>query len=287
MILKAYQEGWKKVWIDKKMWVLLYLLNFAFALLTAFPFSGFLSKTVGHTLANSKMLGGFDYEFVTDFMREYGGGMSVILNLSFGIIGLFFIFSIFWMGGILSVLKVNSPTFSFQKFWQGSTIYFWRLTRLTFYFFIMHALVLGIFVFLFISQGVNPLEVESEIPIINRFKIFVPIYLILATILFMIQDYAKVHIIHHDGKVITQPIKSAFRFVFKNFRKCFGLYLLNILTFFTFFGIYWLLSNSFKSDTTPTILLFFIIGQIFILSRIAVKLLNLGSAFSLYEECRN
>ncbi|MEM6963398.1 MAG: hypothetical protein AAF573_01450 [Bacteroidota bacterium] len=107
----------------------------------------------------------------------------------------------------------------------------------------------------------------------------------MATILFMIQDYAKVHIIHHDGKVITQPIKNAFRFVFSNFRKCFGLYILNILTFLVFFGIYWIASNSFRSDTTPTILLFFLIGQVFILSRIAVKLLNLGSAFSLYEKC--
>ncbi|MEM6963397.1 MAG: hypothetical protein AAF573_01445, partial [Bacteroidota bacterium] len=119
-------------------------------------------------------LGGFDYAFVTDFMREYGGGMSVILNLSFGIIGLFFIFSIFWMGGILSVLKENSPTFSSQKFWQGSTIYFWRLVRLTFYFFLMHVVMLSIFALLFAKQGINPLVIESEIPIINRFKIFIP-----------------------------------------------------------------------------------------------------------------
>ena len=66
--------------------------------------------------------------------------------------------------------------------------------------------------------------------------VLIPIYLFLATILFMIQDYAKVHIIHHDSNLITRPIRNAFQFVFKNFRKCMGLYLLNLLTFLAFFG---------------------------------------------------
>lgn len=282
-IIKSYQSGWKKVWKNKKMWVLLYLLNFVFALLSAVPFSGFLSKSVGHTLENSNMLNGFDYTFISDLIREYGSGLSVIMSLSQGIIILFFIFSVFWMGGILSILKLEDNDYSFRKFWQGSAIYFWRLIRLTFYFTFFQALLLGFFTFLFLQQGVNPLEVESEMTIINSLMILLPIYLLIATVIFMIQDYAKIQIVHQDSKLIFQSIKKAFSFVVKNFRKCFLLYLLNILTFFTFFGIYWILSNSFKSDSTPTIFLLFLIGQAFIFSRIAVKLLNLGSALKMYR----
>ena len=282
-IIKSYQSGWKKVWKNKKMWALLYLLNFVFALLSAVPFSGFLSKSVGHTLENSNMLDGFDYTFISDLMREYGSGLSVIMSLSQGIILLFFIFSIFWMGGILSILKLEENDYSFRKFWQGSAIYFWRLIRLTFYFTFFQALLLGIFVFIFIQQGINPLEVKSEVSIINSLMIMLPIYLLFATIIFMIQDYAKIHIVHQEKKLIFHSIKKAFGFVIKNFRKCFGLYLLNILTFAAFFGIYWILSNSFKSNTTPTIALLFSIGQAFIFSRIAVKLLNLGSAMELLK----
>jgi hypothetical protein len=282
-IIKSYQSGWKKVWKNKKMWGLLYLLNFVFALLSAVPFSGFLSKSVGHTLENSNMLNGFDYTFISDLMREYGSGLSVIMSLSQGIIVLFFIFSIFWMGGILSILKLEDNDYSFRKFWQGSAIYFWRLIRLTFYFTFFQALLLGVFAFIFIQQGINPLEVESEVTIINSLMFLVPIYLLFATIIFMIQDYAKIHIVHQKKKVIFQSIKKAFSFVIKNFRKCFGLYLLNLLTFAVFFGTYWLLSNSFNSNSTPTIFLLFFIGQAFIFSRIAVKLLNLGSAIELFR----
>jgi hypothetical protein len=281
-IIKSYQSGWKKIWRNKRMWVLLYLLNFVFALLSAVPFSGFLSKSLGHTLATSNMLEGFDYTFIADLIREYGSGFSVVMNLSVGIILLFFIFSIFWMGGILSILKSEDNDYSFRKFWQGSAFQFWKLIRLTFYFTFFQVVLLGIFAFIFLQQGVNPLEIESEVTIINSLMILMPIYLWFATIIFMIQDYAKVHIAHQETKWIFQSIKNAFQFIFKNFRKCFGLYLLNILTFFAFFGIYWILSNSFNSDSTPTIALLFLIGQAFIFSRIAVKLLNLGSAIKMY-----
>ena len=285
-ILKSYRSGWKKVWKNKRMWVLLYLLNFVFALLSAVPFSGFLSKSLGHTLATSNMLNGFDYTFISDLMREYGSGFSVVMNLSLGIILLFFIFSIFWMGGILSILKREENDYSFRKFWQGSAFYFWKLTRLTFYFTLFQIAILVIFIFIFMQGGVSPFEVESEVTIIQTGMILLPLYLLVATIFFMIQDYAKMHILHQEEGLIFQSIIKAFGFVLKNFRKCFGLYLLNILTFLVFFGVYWILSNSFISDTTPTIALLFLIGQAFIFSRIAVKLLNLGSAMDLFQNLK-
>ena len=283
IIIKSYRSGWKKVWKNKKMWVLLYLLNFAFALLSAVPFSGFLSKSIGHSLANLNMLNSFDYTFISELVREYESGLSVIMNLSVGIILLFFIFSIFWMGGILSILKNKENNYSFRQFWQGSTVYFWKLTRLTFYFSCFQIIIFGFFAFLFLRQGISPFEIKSEISIIKSISILLPIYISFAIIIFMIQDYAKIHIVHDNRKLIFQSIKNAFQFVLKNFGKCFGLYLFNLVTFAAFFGIYWSLSNSFKSDSSPTIALLFIIGQSFIFSRIAVKILNLGSAMELYH----
>ena len=279
--------GWKKVWENKRMWILLYLLNFVFALLSAGPFSDFLKKTVGETLATSQMLDGFDYTFISDFMREYGEGFSVILNLSLGIVLLYFFFSVFWMGGILSILKNKNTKFQVQFFLQSSAYFFWRLVRLTFYFILIQVAIFGSFAFVLIKMGISPFEVESEVKIISTMKFMLPIYLLIATVFFMIQDYAKVHIIHHRTGLITQPIREAFRFVYKNFKKCFGLYLLNLLTFLVFFGAYWLVSNCFNSNTDSTIVLLFFIGQAFVFARIAVKLVNLGSAIALYETMDN
>jgi len=278
--------GWRKTFSNKKMWGLLFLLNFVIALVGAIPFSGFLSRTVGHSVSNLKMLNGFDYAFLTEFMREHGDGVSVILNLSFGIILLYFIFSIFMMGGILSVLKEDSK-FSFQKFWQGSSIYFWRLLRLTFYFFLIQIVLIAIFGFIFLRNGISPFELESEMIIIRSIMILVPIYLLISSIFFMVQDYAKVEIIHQNSTYITSPILDAFRFVFKNFRKCFGLYLLNLLTFSLFIGMYWLLKNNFEAKTSASILLILLIGQVFIISRIGVRIANLGSAISLFQNTKN
>ena len=88
--------------------------------------------------------------------------------------------------------------------------------------------------------------------------IILPIYLFVATLFFMVQDYAKVHIVASNQKWITQPILQAFRFVFKNFGKTLLLYLLNLLTFLVFFFIYWKINGPLGPNSIG---LAFIIGH--------------------------
>ncbi len=287
--LKAYGIGWREVFRKGKMWLLLYVLSFLFALLAALPFSGFLKETLGDSLAATQSLPGFNYTFVGDLLNTYGESISLILNQSIGVMILFVLLSIFLMGGILVILQFRNEAFDFSRFWMASGRYFWRLLRLTIYFTIFQLLLLSIFAYIYskLLNGLSPFETESEADWIRLFYILAPIYTFLAMTLSVVQDYAKIHIVHQDERIITKPFWESFIIVFKNFIPFFLLYLLNTITFLIFFGLYYVLGHSFQAHSMPTVALLFLLGQAYIFFRIGVKIVNLAGATYLYQEIRS
>ena len=133
-VITAYIEGWKAVFYKGRMWLALYLFNFFIALLAAVPFSGYLGKTVGQSLEPVRNIEGFNYIFINDFLREYGQGLSPVLDASLGFLLLFLIITVALTGSILVVFRQFEEPFHWVVFWRGCGLFFWRLLRLTFYF---------------------------------------------------------------------------------------------------------------------------------------------------------
>jgi len=276
--ITAYTTGLKNIFGKGKLWLLLYALNLIFAIFLAYPLSGFLGNKLGDTLAADKLFEGFDFLIANDFINQYSDAFGVIMNQSvFGLI-LYLLLSVFLVGGILNIFKQAKEEYSLTDFWSGSGKYFWRMLRLTIYFLLIQIGVLVLFFMLFFTLTAGGLDrFHNEGEILQRGLMLLPFYLLVATIFFMIQDYAKIHIVATDRSLIFKPILQAFRWVFKNFSQTFLLYLLNLLTFGFLFFIYW------KLDGGNAVLAIFLIGQFFIIARIGTKLLNLASATELYQ----
>ncbi len=295
-ITQAIKLGFKQVVQHKRLVLLLYLLTLLLGMLVAYPLKSFLASTLNHSLMVGDMVKGFDYTILNDFMNAYGAGISPILNQSLLIIGVFLVGIVFLMGGILysfnpSVNKellaaVSEKTTSQSNaFWGNCAHFFWRLFRLSVYFLFLHGLVLSAFVFLFLSitKGISPREVADDTIIVNTFKYLCPLYLLVAAFFFMWQDYAKIHLVNHQQKWVLKSMGASLFFVLKNGFKTYGLYLVNIL----FLGLlvlvnYWL-SNAFTINTGWHIFFSFLLSQIFIVGRFALKLLNLSSAGFIYR----
>ena len=280
---KAYLVGWLAAFRNWKLCLLLYLLNFLVAFLSLIPLSGFLNQTVGQSLSLNRSLDRFDYLFLSDFYNEYGEGLFIILNQSIVILLLSFLSAIFLMGGILWVIKNSDKAFKFNEFWKACADYFWCMLRLTFYFLLFHGALLALFFILFLANGISPFELESEEAMVHYLRFVFPIYLFFATLLFMVQDYAKVHIIYQNKKFITWSILESFKFVFKNIFTFLALYLLNIATFLLLFCSYYYIQQKVQVNDMTSITIMFLLGQVFILGRIMVKFLNLASANYLYQ----
>ena len=281
----AYFKGFWLTLQKIRMWILLYLINFIFAIIVAIPLFNLIGNKTGKSLAPQRLLPDFDYTIYQDFMNEYGDAVSIIMGQSQVIFVLYFFLSIFLVGGILKIFKNNKDRFNFQAFWSGCTFYFWRMLRLTIYFLIIHGVILGIVGSLAyyskMHAGFEALESEAEI--INMIKYVLPIYLIFASFFFMVQDYAKIHVAHKDPNWLFFPFWKSFSIVFKNFSKTYPLYLLNVITFAIIFSVFWYFRLSNNMDSASSVALTFGVGQAFVFGRIGTKLINLGSATLMYQ----
>jgi hypothetical protein len=288
-VFSAYKKGLKSTFQKKKMWLFLYLINLLFAFLAAGPFSDLLESELANSKVIQHIFGGFDYTVFMEFYQQNSGAIWAFLGQAIILVFVFFVFNIFFSGGIINTFYKNKEHFILRNFWYDCSQFFWRFLRLTFYFLMFHAVLLAIFGVLFytIIEGGSNANLVSEVTIISGAKIIFPIYAISAIILSMIQDYAKIHIVSGDKKMLTKPILEVFKLTFKNFVKTASLYLLNILTILIIFGIYRLLQTPFTSDNMMGIFILFLVGQLFLFGRIGVKLLNLGSATWMYKYIAN
>ncbi len=283
--LIAYFKGIWLVLRKIRMWGFLYLINLIFALLVAIPMHNLLERTTGRSLAAERLLSDFDYPVFQDFMNEYGDEVAVVMGQSRVMFAFYLLLSIFLAGGILSIFKNHSQKFSFRDFWGGCTMYFWRMLRLTVYFLIIHIFIFSVFAVFFyagwLREGLDGLK--SEVQLINALKIMLPVYLLVASLFFMVQDYAKIHVVHRNPNWLFFPFWQSFSIAFGNFWKTYPLYLLNALTFAIIFVVFWYFRFSGNMDNMAMIAITFALGQAFIFARIGTKLLNLGSATLMYQ----
>ncbi len=286
--LQAYFSGWSSVFRNKRMWLLVYIVNFALAFLAAWPVSGFLGKTVRYSMSLERSLPEFDYTFLAEMQKKFGNQINAILDQTTLFIIIFLLLSVFMTGGILNIFKKGEEMFRLKTFWKGCSKYFWRILRLTIYFLAIHGIILFLFFLVFKSwcSGLNPFEMESEKELIDAFMFLSPLYILVFTIIAMVQDYAKIHMVHENPTILLNTFWASFKLVFSDIGKFSFLYFLNILTLGIAFGIYYLLSNQFEGITMTSIMILFVIGQLFIIARIAIKLLNLASATYLYKWTR-
>lgn len=248
-------------------------------MVVALPIFQFLNTKMSHSPSFLKLLEGFDYTVWGDFFHEYGAMLPVFMNQSVLVLGLFVLLYVFVTGGILSIFKKNSPAFSFAQFWGDSGQYFGRIFLVTAFFLLLQGMVLFAFFSFFwqITHGGSNAYLISELEFLNPLKIIVPVYLLVAMVIAMLQDYIKIHLVQTDAKV-GEAIKQGLGFVHRNFSKTLLLYLLNILTFLVFVLAYSLFQKNMSANTFGSMVAILLIGQFFLVARVGGKLLNLGSA---------
>ncbi len=287
-ILQSYTKAWKLVLSKPRLWLLLYLANFLFALLALYPLNSFLTTTLGNSLNLQQSLGDFDYTLVNDVLNNYGIALSPIFSTSFVVLGMYLLFSVFLMGGILAVIK-QAPEHNQLPdrsiFWLGCVRYFWRLLRLTVYFLLVYALVAFAFFtfYSWINNGLNIFEVESDAQLIRSFKMLFPILLTVGIFLFMLHDYVKIHLSYLQNRLLGKAFFQGLRFVLRYLYLSLPLYLLNLLIFALCLGGYYFFQQFLGGNSMGSILLLFVFGQLFILLRIVLKLVNLSSIEHLYR----
>jgi hypothetical protein len=285
IIFKALRQGIQQTWKYKPMVFFLYLLTFLLAVFVAYPLKSLLESTIGHSMMVADLVKGFDYTFLNDFKNAHGDGFLPIIDQSITVLILYLLLFIFVTGGIIATFIQQAPKYNRSIFWGQSAEFFWRILRLTVYFILIHSFIFVVFAFIFYtsSNGLSPFTLENEGTIAFNFKFVAPAYVLVAAFFFMWQDYTKVFLVAQNKPWVFQSLWPAFKFIVKNFRKTYGLYLLNLALWTLVIFVNYSISTLIEFKSSAAILPSFLISQIFVLFRLSLKLINISSVNALYQ----
>lgn len=280
-IFTAYKNGLSAAWKEKKMLFWLYGFNLLFAYLITLPLSMMLTKALDNTTAADKILQSFDFTTYTTIMDVFGKGVD--LGRTITTIGiLYLIVNIFFAGGILKIF-IEEKKFKLIDFLTGCVEYFNRFLRL----FLISVLFLisAILIYLLISKLFGLLTDNSateHLPVI--LFVFKILFLgILLAIINMLFDYAKIMTVVNDFYGMFKTVKQTIMFVMMSPRKTIGLYFSYLFTAI-FLIIIYLFVESFISVTGwLTILIFFLWTQIFMITRIWIRMSFFAGQYSFYR----
>lgn len=267
---------------------LLYGLTLGLALLAALPLYTTLKAEDQDSRAFLNLLNGFDYTVFSDFMHRSARAIRPLMSVGRWLGVLYVFLSVFVAGGILS--RIAQPVgsrpgvpFHMGTFWTACSHYagrFLRLFGVTLLFVLVGAgiwLVAGSLV----SIGLNDTLTERGLFWVGG--VFFGLFVLTATLLLCIGDYAKVLMFREDERHAFRAFGRAGRLVLRNPGKTFSRYWLLIGIGTGLFALYFLVDDLITMRNWPTILILFVVQQVLIFARVGLKVWSLGTAYTTYE----
>jgi uncharacterized membrane protein len=257
-------------------------------LLLAFPalyFSRFvLTAALGNSLAGESLLAGFDYTVWFDLLSPRNLSLGTLLQFAVPMAILGIALYTFLAGGVLDLLA-REKRFSAASFFRACGTYLGRFLAIWILTTIVLLLVIALFgTFLGVVVGIVNAQSDSEqatgITIIVSLIVFsFPIFLI-----FMASDYARVYTVVQGGHSSWKALGRGFQFVLRNTGSTLGLHLLLLLLLGIAVALYLVLEGLVAIDRPGTIVLVFLLQQLFMVGRAAIRVAFSAGEVALYEE---
>jgi len=268
-------------WKEKKMLFWLYGFNLLFAYLITMPVSMMISNALDKTTAADKVLAAFDFTTLVTIVDHYGKGVSLGRTITtFGI--LYILVNIFFAGGILKIF-IEDKKFSLKLFFTGCVEYFNRFLRL--FLFSLIFIIIAVIFYIAISSLFSLFTENAateHLPIL-LFILKILIMGIMLALINMLFDYARIMTIVNDYHAMYKTIKQVLMFVMMSARKTLALYFLYVFTLIVFLLIYLVVENLISVTGWLTILIFFLWTQIFMLSRVWIRMSFYAGQYSFYH----
>jgi len=295
-ILKTFLTGIRSVNFSKRYILLVYFMNLVLTIVFGIALANALQNSLGSSLAAENLKNGFDGLWYNSFSAQATGlastfdpsvtGFGAILNgldnfvtgnlfnNYAGIIGAGLIYLLMWTFFSAGFISIYSDKQGQPSFFQQAARFFPR--------FVVLAIIAGAIYFLlfffvlkWFNLAVDALTRETIDERIHFTYTFLKYLLLWFMIWYvnMLFDYSKIITVQQDHKnALTAPIK-ALRLIFSNFGKTFGLYLLIGICWIVVMLLYWLLVPGAGGSSVIIILAAFLLGQLYLISRIWLRCL--------------
>jgi hypothetical protein len=262
----------------------LYIVN----LLLAFPALYFsrsvLTAALGTSLAGESLLRGFDYTIWFDLLSPRDLSLNTLLQFAIPLAILGIGMYTFLAGGVLDLLT-KEKRFSAPSFFRACGTYLGRFLRI----WILTAIVLLLVIALLstlLGMVVGMVNAHADSEQAAGFAIIVSltVFSLLLLLIFMASDYARVYTVVQDGHSSWKALGHGFLFVFRNTGSSLALHLLLLFLLGSAVALYLVLEGLIDIDRPITIFLVFLLQQLFMIGRAAIRVAFSAGEVALYEE---
>ncbi len=300
-ILQAIHDGIRRVNDNKRYLFIAFFASLGLSAVLALVVSNSIQSSLGNSLAADRLLENFDGLWYRSFSATAHGlaktfepgvvGIGAVLkSLDAFITGQFMqehaavlkVGAIYWLLWVLFSAGFISRFVASGEdkpgFWASAARYFFRFIILA-----VMAVIVYVLAFRLILGGLTSLVNEWTRETIDErvhFVLTVGKYLIFWLIVWfvnMIFDYSKIITVVQDRKNMLFVPLRALGFVVPRFFKAYGLYLSIGLIWIGIMLVYWIVVPGAGQSSWPGIALAFLLGQLYILSRIWTRCLFWGA----------
>lgn len=305
-IFEAFTDGWRRVLRAPAILFGVFLVTLLMALPAASAIGNSIAGGLGSSLDGGAMADGVDADWWArfgdaakgldrTFTRSVIGFTAVVDNLSrfldgegpdlalAGLTAAHLVLWLFLVGGILDRYARMRPTRS-RAFFGACGTYFFRFLRLALVgaagYWLLFGLLHGWLFEDLYGWANRDLTVER-----TAFALRAALYAVFLALLGfwnVVMDYAKIRTVVEDRISMLGAVLAGWRFVVRHPMKTFGLYLLNAAAFL---GVVLLYAVAAPGAAGAGALAWwaFVIGQVYLLARLAVKLAFYASQTALFQ----
>jgi len=278
----AFKKGSARVWLHKRLVLWLYLINLVFAAVLVFPFRNIVGK-IGKTDLADDFVAGFQVDSFTDFWSHYSLQLKSLGYSAVGLGALYLIVNVFLAGGIVATLAAEHRV-SLRRFLNSASRYFVRYLRLLIFLVVVIGLA-AVGYKTWVKPFVEDLREDATTDVASfLWRVLSAVFiLMLASLILMVFDYAKIRTVVDARRSMILAAASAFAFSFRRFWRTVRLFYLNLGFVSVLFILYLLVENQFSNATKASTWGLFAVQQIFILSRIWMKLSFFSTQLVFYQ----
>jgi hypothetical protein len=274
----AVVRGAGAVWRAWRVWLLVWALTLAFAVLLVAPVAALLYARLDHSLYAARLFDNFELQWLAEFRNETGNWPALAAAPFVALVsGAYLLLTTFLTGGVLTVLAGR------DAFWPGCARNFGRLARLLLLSLVWYAIVYVVFYELGTAGHWLWGRGMAERPVVIFNWLRAGVTALLFLFVNMVFDYAKIHLVAEDGRRAAPAARDSLRFVALHPAATIATYALVTALGAALVAAWWLLPGALPRSTLAWLVLVFGIQQAFVAGRIAVRLLYLAAQLEIWR----
>jgi len=202
---------WKIGWI-------VYLIQLLFVLPIGLQVYQVMEASFGQSMTLSKLMDGFDYGIIQDFMNVHGASLSPLMGYARWLILIYLLISAFTSGGIWNSIKIGEGKWSI--FWEGCSEYFRRFLVIGLVFMLVFVVWSLVIWAPYLTSFFNMMETWLDDSRIVYLGILLLVFWMLGlAFLFVWSSFTKIAILNDDSISIWGAIKKGGRNAIRKYIK--------------------------------------------------------------------